>query len=53
MPEAGLNRSQAFAANAAAIGKNSTATLAGVAAQKAMLPLTADAGRLILTFHAR
>jgi len=53
MPEAGLNRSQAFAANAAPIGKDSAATFARVAVQKAMLPLAADAGRVILTFHAR
>jgi hypothetical protein len=47
----GLNRRQAFAAHAAAIGKRGFATLARIAVKKSVLPAAADFRRLILAFH--
>jgi hypothetical protein len=45
------NRGQALAANPAAIGENRASGLAGITAQKSVLPLTAALGGLILAFH--
>lgn len=46
-----LHGGQPLAADAAAIGEGGLAAFGGVAVQKTMLPLAADLGRLILTFH--
>jgi hypothetical protein len=47
----GLNRRQAFASHAAAIGKRGFATLARIAVEKSVLPFAADFRWLILAFH--
>jgi hypothetical protein len=47
----GLNRRQAFASHAAAIGKRGFAALARIAVKKSVLPFAADFRRLILAFH--
>ena len=49
----GLNRSEALAAHAAAIGQGGLAALGRVAIQKTMLPLAANFRWLILTFHCK
>src|SRR5688572_25280486 len=48
---AGLNRGQAFATHAAAIGKNGLPALGGITAQETVLPFPAHLRRLILSFH--
>jgi len=47
----GLNRRQAFASHAAAIGQRGFAALARIAVKKPVLPFAADFRRLILAFH--
>jgi hypothetical protein len=47
----GLNRRQAFASHAAAIGQRGFAALARIAVKKSVLPFAADFRWLILAFH--
>jgi hypothetical protein len=54
MPRAwahGSNRSQTFAAHAAAVAQDCPAALGGIAGQKAVLPFAANFRRLVLAFH--
>jgi hypothetical protein len=47
----GLNRRQAFASHAAAIGQRGLAALARIAVKKSVLPFAAHFRWLILAFH--
>jgi hypothetical protein len=47
----GLNRRQAFAAHAAAVGKRGLAAFARITVEKSVLPLAAHFLWLILAFH--
>jgi hypothetical protein len=51
MSARGLNRRQAFAAHAAAIGQRGLAALARITVKKSVLPFAADFRWLILAFH--
>jgi len=46
-----LNRRQAFAAHAAAIGQSGLAALGAATIEETVLPFAANLGRLILSFH--
>jgi hypothetical protein len=46
-----LDGRQAFAADATAVRQSGAAALGRVAIQKSVLPLAANLGRLVLTFH--